>query len=111
MGGSESKPEGRQKVVFTVEFSLEAEADVQAAYDWYENEKPGLGDDLVNEIDEAIIELLRRPLSFQKLGRGLRKIKTKRFLYGIFYRMEKNVVRVVGVLHLKRNPKTIRTRR
>jgi plasmid stabilization system protein ParE len=111
MGGSESKSESTEKVVFTLEFSHEAETDIQTAYDWYASEKPELADDLINKIDEAIIELLQRPLSFQKLGRGLRKVKTKRFLYGIFYRMEKKVVRVIGVLHLKRNPKIIRARK
>jgi hypothetical protein len=42
----------------------EAEADVVEAALWYEQRKPGLGEEFVTEVDQAIRRVLENPLAF-----------------------------------------------
>jgi len=42
--------------------------------------------------------------------RGVRRAITRRFPYSIYYRMERNEVVVLGVLHMRRDPKEWQSR-
>lgn len=79
-----------------------AEADLQAAWSWYESHRAGLGDELLIEI-RAAIHLLetdpeRRPFYY----RDFRRLLTRRFPYKLFYRVEGGRVIVFRILHAKR---------
>jgi plasmid stabilization system protein ParE len=79
-----------------------AEADLQAAWAWYESQRPGLGDEWLIEIRAAIHQLKndpeRRPLYY----RDFRRLLTRRFPYKLFYRIENGRVIVFRILHAKR---------
>jgi plasmid stabilization system protein ParE len=80
-----------------------AEADLRDARLWYESQRSGLGDELLNEIDR-IVQLLeeqpeRRPIYYN----GFRRLITRRFPYKIFYRVEGERVIIFRILHAKRD--------
>ena len=80
-----------------------AEADLQEAREWYETQRPGLGDEFLLEVRHAV-ELLaehpeRRPLYY----RGFRRLLTRRFPFKLFYRLESDRVVVFRILHAKRD--------
>jgi plasmid stabilization system protein ParE len=79
-----------------------AEADLQEARLWYETQRSGLGDELLQEISHAV-DLLKenpeRPIYY----RGFRRLLTRRFPYKLFYRIEGNLIIVFRVLHAKRD--------
>ena len=56
---------------------LNAEADARDARQWYESQRAGLGDELLEEIRHAIRVPERRPIYY----RGFRRLLTRRFPY------------------------------
>ncbi len=79
-----------------------AEADLAEAKAWYENQRRGLGDELLDEIRNAVnllaVDPERRPFYY----RDFRRLLTRRFPYKLFYRVESDRVIVFRILHAKR---------
>lgn len=80
-----------------------AEADVREARLWYESQRAGLGDDLVEEIRHAVRLLEEQPERRPIYYRGFRRLLTRRFPYKLFYRIEGDRVIVFRILHVKRD--------
>jgi plasmid stabilization system protein ParE len=51
----------------------EAEADVREAYRWYNEQLPGLGQELLAELDREFASLLASPEVHAKVHRDLRR--------------------------------------
>lgn len=47
-----------------------ASADVQAAYEWYEAQRPGLGGELLAAVDAAVTSILALPDAYPVVHRG-----------------------------------------
>lgn len=90
---------------YRLEFLPEVEQDVKQAYDWYELQRLGLGEDFLLSADAAIESIQRSPFHFQQVHKAVRKVKTKRFPYGVFFLVESEIITVIAVLHLARHPK------
>ena len=82
-------------------------ADLQSAYDWYEDEIPGLGGEFRGEFSRAYRKLGQRPLLHAVRFSGIRRVNLNRFPYGIFYTVKQDEVRVLAVLHGSRETKSI----
>ena len=91
--------------IVPVSFSGEAQADADAAVDWYIGEGALVAaDDFVLEIEKAL-GLLGQ---FAELGEtGLHKTRTlplNSFPYSLVYRLQGNVIRIIAVAHHSRRP-------
>ena len=62
-----------------------SDADLEAAFDWYESEQQGLGVEFLNEVRDAYNRILDGPFKYQELRSGIRRALTKRFPYGLLY--------------------------
>ena len=79
-----------------------AEADLREARLWYETQRTGLGDELLQEIGRTI-DLLKEQPERPVYYRGFRRSLTRRFPYKLFYRIEGTRVIVFRILHAKRD--------
>ncbi len=79
-----------------------AEADIQEARAWYELQRAGLGDELLDEIRHAVGLLETDPERRSLYYRDFRRLLTRRFPYKLFYRVEGDRVIVFRILHAKR---------
>jgi plasmid stabilization system protein ParE len=79
-----------------------AEADLSKARSWYESQRAGLGDELLDEIRRAVRVLETDPERRPFYYRDFRRLLTRRFPYKIFYRVEGDRVIVFRILHAKR---------
>ncbi|HWB64976.1 MAG TPA: type II toxin-antitoxin system RelE/ParE family toxin [Chitinophagales bacterium] len=95
---------------YSLDFLPEAEYDVQEIYDWYELQLAGLGEDFLLSVDAALAGISRNPLTNEILYKGVRKAKTKRFPFGVFYIIDKNIITVIAIVHLSRHPRTWKKR-
>lgn len=95
---------------YRLDFLPQVEQDVQDAYDWYELQLPGLGEDFLLSTDAAINAIVRKPLINAVEHKGIRKSKTKRFPFGVFYVVDKETITVIAIVHLARHPKTWKSR-
>jgi plasmid stabilization system protein ParE len=87
-----------------------ASRDINAAYDWYEARRPGLGEDFLNELDAAFAALSKNPRTCQVVYRQVRRSLLRRFPYAVFYLFLDAEIVVIAVLHSARNPGLFRER-
>lgn len=59
----------------------EAEAEMAAAFDWYEKRVAGLGAKFLLCVDDAFHSISRNPLQFPRVHRTARRAITRRFPY------------------------------
>ena len=63
----------------------EAEADAFQAFRWYNDQRTGLGQEFLAELDRAIESVRANPEASRKLYREYRRALTRRFPYALFY--------------------------
>jgi plasmid stabilization system protein ParE len=88
----------------------EAEADALEAFQWYNEQVRGLGQEFLTEIDNALESILAHPEVNRKIYREYRRGLVRRFPYSIFYSMRGELVVVFGIFHAARNPRVWRRR-
>ncbi len=88
-----------------------ADLDVAATFDWYENEEAGLGQDFLDELRAAYDRIADSPLAYQALRSGIRRRLLRRFPYAVYFAVEGDVVVVLAVLHVARDPAEWQRRR
>ncbi len=82
----------------------EAQQDLAEAVRWYEEKQTGLGRGFLLRIHEAMNGIIRNPHKHAVIHRDVRRSFTRRFPYGIFYRMVGQTIVVLGVFHARRDP-------
>ncbi len=88
----------------------EAECDVREAVSWYEEQHPGLGRELILELDAVYERLAENPRLYADIRRGIRRAIVRRFPYGVFYLVTDTEIRVIAVVDMARNPSVWRDR-
>jgi toxin ParE1/3/4 len=88
-----------------------ADLDVEAAFEWYENEQPGLGFEFLDELRAAYNSIAGGPLKYQHLRSGIRRALLKRFPFAVYFAIEGNDILVLAVLHAGRDPAEWQRRR
>ena len=80
------------------------DADLEAAFEWYESEQPGLGFEFLDEVRAAYTRILDGPFKYQELRSGIRRALTRRFPYAIFLTIEDDFIIVLAILDTARDP-------
>jgi len=88
----------------------EAQQDVDGAYSWYEDRRPGLGEEFLSCVDACIQAISRMPELYAKVHEEYRRALVRRFPYAIFYEYTGGKVIVYSIFHTSRNPKKWRSR-
>jgi len=81
-----------------------AAADIRTTRRWYERERPGSGDEFIQELDRVFARIRRLPLQFPEVRRGARRALLRGFPYAVFFVPGTAEVVVVAVLHQRREP-------
>ena len=84
----------------------EAGEDLLAAAAWYEDQRAGLGDELLSAIDEILERVAAAPLSYprDRFDERTRRALVARFPYSVVFVVHGDEVRVVAFVHAKRLP-------
>jgi plasmid stabilization system protein ParE len=82
-----------------------AEADLENAVQWYDEERPGLAQRFLKDVDRSFVRLRERPLQFPMVAGDVRRALLHTFPYAIYFRVSDEMIVVLAVLHLRRNPK------
>lgn len=83
-----------------------AQLELRAAANWYSDQEPGLGEELVVEIDRALENLAEgaHRASAWRAGRPYRKVLVHRFPYVVFFTYDDEQVHILAIAHRKRQP-------
>jgi plasmid stabilization system protein ParE len=90
-------------VSLPVVLKSEADADLAAARDRYEQQDEGLGDEFLDEVDIVLDRIGQFPELYCLIENDVRRVKVGRFPYLIYYHVLPECVEVLGVLHAKRD--------
>ncbi len=88
----------------------EAQQDVDEAYSWYEDRRPGLGEEFLGCVDACIRAICRMPELHAKVHEEYRRALVRRFPYAIFYEYTGGKVTVYCIFHASQDPKKWRYR-
>ncbi len=82
----------------------EALADMQSAYNYYEDRKKGLGLRFVDNLDDCFERLKLYPYHYQIRRKPYREALLKVFPYLVIYEIEDENIIVFAVFNTSRNP-------
>jgi toxin ParE1/3/4 len=88
----------------TVSIRPEAEADIAAAYVYYEEASEGLGAEFLRAVEASLAIIERTPQLYAVVHREVRRALLWRFPYGIFYVIDGDTVVVLACFHARRDP-------
>ncbi len=83
----------------------EAEAEVQQAFDWYEEQSEGLGLEFLRMIEACLAGVSRNPFAYTVVKvPNVRRALVRRFPYALFYLVDDEAIVVIAVFNVKRRP-------
>lgn len=82
----------------------EAETEFNQAIEYYEELETGLGYDLAIEIYSTIQRIVAFPKAWPIIDSDIRRSLVNRFPYGILYSVENEVIYIIAIMNLHRNP-------
>lgn len=104
---------------YVLVFRPEVRDELEEAYNWYESQRLGLGDQFLNCVDEIVDRIRSMPESYAIVHRDLRRAVVQRFPcavvqrfpYAVYYRIVSSRIIVIAVFHGRRDPKSRQMRR
>lgn len=87
-----------------VKFFPSAEAELRDAIDYYNSQCEGLGFELAAEIQRTIERVISHPEAWTKISTYCHRCRARRFPYAIIYFIEDNLLFIVSIMHMKREP-------
>ena len=88
-------------------FLYAAEADLQRAYQRYEDKQTGLGTKFLEHVEYGLQQVQRFPESGFQISEKHRRVLLKKFPYGIFYTTYPKRTVISAILDLTQNPSEI----
>ena len=82
-----------------------AAADLEDGFLWYDAQRPGLGNEFLDAVEQAFRGVRENPRRYRVVYRDTRRAHVRRFPYGVFYRIVGDDVVVVACFHGKRDPR------
>jgi plasmid stabilization system protein ParE len=73
---------------------------------YYDAQRAGLGAELRNEVRSAVDRIRAFPEAWQSLDTIHRRCRTRRFPYGVIYRLERDEILIVAFAHLHQKPRS-----
>ena len=89
---------------YQLRLRTEAEKDMSEAYNWYNDQQTGLGDDYLHSIETMLDRIIEHPLRFPLVHKKIRRALISQFPYAIFFTLNGMTIEVLAVFHCKRNP-------
>ena len=84
--------------------SRAAKRDIDLAFVWYEQRKPGLGDEFLAAVEDCLETIQRHPKMYAIQTKNLRVALVGRFPYLVVYRLLHDRIRISAVVHGSRHP-------
>lgn len=94
-------------MMYQIEFLRKSRLELLAAWEWYEDKQPGLGDKFKHQVDLRINEIERNPKRYPERKKNYRECIVKGFPYLIIYRVQvrEKKIAIISIFHTSRSPK------
>lgn len=81
-----------------------ARKELLQAVEYYEQEAPGLGAELIEDISHSLATIRNTPKAGRSFTDDTRRLLLQHYPYYVVYRVEKEEILVVAVAHQRRRP-------
>ncbi|HEU4886948.1 MAG TPA: type II toxin-antitoxin system RelE/ParE family toxin [Thermoanaerobaculia bacterium] len=85
-------------------FLRPAEAEVEEAVAYFDEQRPGLGDRFEQDLLAAVSFVSEHPFSGKPLSELVRKFRLRTFRYNLIYVIDESEIVIVAVAHHRRRP-------
>ncbi|HEX7151956.1 MAG TPA: type II toxin-antitoxin system RelE/ParE family toxin [Thermoanaerobaculia bacterium] len=85
-------------------FLRPAEAEVDEAVTYFDEQRPGLGDRFEQELLATVKRVVERPLSGKRISANVRKAAFRTFRYNVIYAADDAELVIIAVAHHRRRP-------
>ncbi len=92
-------------MAYRLKFASRAVREIGEAFDWYEEQSKGLGNEFELAFELQLKRLEQTPFLCTEIISGVRRTLLPRFPYAVFYTVKDDLVHVLGVIHTARSPK------
>ena len=96
--------------MMVIKFLAPAQAEFMESVAYYQSQKQGLGSQFAEEVKRTIQRIVQYPEAWSPISKRTRCCRTHRFPYGVIYQARGDIVLIVAVMHLHREPTTWRGR-
>lgn len=87
-----------------LDFHPAVNGEIASASDWYDLQRPGLGRDFLDGVERVLNEMSANPARYGFAEGDIREGLLIRFPYAIYYRVLTDRIRVLAIVHTKRDP-------
>jgi plasmid stabilization system protein ParE len=87
---------------------LQADLDIQAAFERYEGYQLGRGEVFMRQLDAALALLRHHPEMAPVYAGSYRRMLIRDFPYGIFYQPQPTRLIIAAIMDLRQDPQTVR---
>jgi plasmid stabilization system protein ParE len=74
------------------------------AIDWYDGQRPGLGDAFLRSFQAAAAAIADNPAQYQMFGKSTRRAGLPGFPHGLIYEVSDTEIVILACFHPSRNP-------
>ncbi|WP_114418585.1 type II toxin-antitoxin system RelE/ParE family toxin [Marinospirillum perlucidum] len=82
----------------------QAQADLEQATFWYEEQASGLGQQFLDEVTATLTRIQQNPRLYPTIYRKVRRAITRKFPFAIFCLIKQKQLLVIAVMHASRDP-------
>jgi plasmid stabilization system protein ParE len=87
-----------------IAFLPAAQAELDDAFSWYEEQAVGLCYEFLDELDQTLRLIVTFPKLHPLVEKKVRRCLVNRFPFGVFYGIADDTIIVIAVVHLRRKP-------
>ena len=91
-------------------FRRAAKSEFEDAAVWYDEKRPGLGEEFIREIDDAVTKAAAAPQRYPVVFGDVRRAVARRFPFAVYFRIRSDALVVLAVFHGRRDPTVWRRR-
>jgi hypothetical protein len=91
-------------MAYKIEIRPLAKVEIWDAFDWYELQRMGLGDEFLEELETFYTRLLRNPTSYGYYDKSIRQGKIDRFPYVVVFEIFDETIVVYSVFMTRQEP-------
>lgn len=88
-----------------IRFLRASSQELDEAVEWYSQQSSGLEMRFLDEVDKALRRISVYPYSCAEIEDGIRRCLLNRFPYGLIYGMDEEMIVIIAVAHLHRQPR------
>jgi plasmid stabilization system protein ParE len=93
-----------------VKFLSPAKTELAEVTAYYNSQESELGSEFAEEVRRTIERILQYPEAWSPISKRTRRCRTNKFPYGIIYQVRDDVLLIVAVMHLHREPRLWKSR-